>query len=70
MRRVLMLAAAAALLAGCQATPAPIVDMQGVDQAQYNRDLAWCVNNQPAFAFGNPVTDCMRNKGYTILVGY
>ncbi|WP_151178627.1 hypothetical protein [Hypericibacter terrae] len=70
MRRVLMLAAMAALLAGCQATPQPIVDMEGVAQVQYNRDMAWCVNNQPFIALGNPVTDCMRGKGYRILVGY
>ncbi|GAB2176999.1 hypothetical protein DLREEDagr8_25570 [Dongia sp. agr-C8] len=58
------------LLGGCSATHAPIVDMTGVDQATYNRDLADCVKNQPAFAFGNPVTRCMKEKGYTILVGY
>lgn len=44
--------------------------MEGVDQAQHSRDLADCVNHADAFAFGNPVTKCMRAKGYTILVGY
>jgi hypothetical protein len=58
------------LLTGCQPTLAPIVDMTGVDQAQYNRDLAKRVNHQPLFAFGNPVTQCMQKKGYKILVGY
>lgn len=58
-------------LTGCGGpVPAPIVDMHGVDQAKYNEDLADCVNNQPAFAFGNPVTKCMKAKGYKILVGY
>jgi hypothetical protein len=59
------------ILAGCGGpVPAPIVDMTGVDQAQYNLDLADCVKNQPAFALGNPVTRCMKAKGYRILVGY
>jgi hypothetical protein len=59
------------MLTGCVGPPPnPVVDMTGVDQAVYNRDLADCINNQPAFAFGNPVTKCMRVKGYRILVGY
>ena len=33
---------ATALLAGCAAHPDPIVDMQGVNVAQYERDLAEC----------------------------
>jgi hypothetical protein len=58
-------------LAGCGGgpTPLPIVDMHGVDQAKYNDDLAYCVNNQ-TFGFGNAVTRCMKAKGYKILVGY
>jgi hypothetical protein len=57
-------------LGACGATSTPIVDMTSVDQAKYNLDLADCVNHQPAFAFGNPVTRCMKDKGYKILVGY
>ena len=67
---VLVCLALCSVLAACSATHHPIVDMTGVDQATYNQDLAECVKNQPAFAFGNPVTRCMKDKGYTILVGY
>lgn len=33
---------AAAVLSGCAAHPGPIVDMKGVSQADYERDLAEC----------------------------
>ncbi len=33
---------AAVLLAGCAYSYEPVVDMQGVDQAKYDRDLAEC----------------------------
>lgn len=71
-RRVLLSAALFALGACGGPPPAPVVDMQGVDPMQYNRDLAECVNKtaSTAFAFGNPTTDCMSAKGYKILVGY
>ncbi len=64
------LAVAAALaLYGCGggAPLPPVVDMQGVDVAQYNRDLAHCENNPPAFTLGNTTSNCMRAKGYNIL---
>ncbi len=58
------------LLAGCgDPIPSPIVDMHGVDPAKYNQDLAEChqIASNTAFAFGNPVTDCMKGRGYKIL---
>ncbi len=71
MRRVVLSVVLALVLAGCgSATPNPVVDMQGVDPVKYNRDLADCVNNQPFLALGNPVSTCMRARGYKILVNY
>lgn len=55
-------------VSGCSPVPAPIVDMEEVDPVQHNRDVADCYANMPAFALGNPVTNCMRAKGYRILV--
>lgn len=58
--------------AGCGAAPTPIVDMTGVDQVAYNRDLAACVqeNNSKALVLGNGVTRCMQAKGYKVLQSY
>ena len=61
------------MVVGCGGpTPAPIVDMEGVDPVAYNRDLAECVkeNASKAIEFGNGVTRCIRAKGYKVLVGY
>jgi hypothetical protein len=56
-------------LAACGGpVPEPIVDMTGVDQVQYNKDLADCYKSIPFIAAGNPVTSCMEEKGYKILV--
>jgi hypothetical protein len=54
-------------LAGCGGPPRPLVDMRGKDPAQTNDDMAWCQNNRPAFAFGNSISKCMKEKGYTLL---
>ena len=67
MRAALILAAAVAALAACAPVPEPIVDMAGVDSVVYQRDLAECYRTQPFIAAGNPVTACMRAKGYRIL---
>jgi hypothetical protein len=69
LRGILLLVAAAALTA-CGSVPPPVVDMTGVDQAKHSRDLADCYDTMPAIAFGNYITKCMRDKGYTILVGH
>lgn len=58
------------VLAGCTSVPQPVVDMAGVDQAKYSQDLAACYNEMPAVYFGNPVTACMKQKGYKVLVGF
>ncbi len=59
------------LLSACAGPPpAPIVDMTDVDQATYNKDLAGCYASIGAFEWGNPVTRCMSEKGYTILAGF
>jgi len=59
-------------LCACAPTQTPIVDMAGVDLVSYNRDLAWCVqdNASKVLVLGNGVTRCMKDKGYKILVGY
>jgi hypothetical protein len=61
------------ITSGCGAggpTMAPVVDMTGVNQQTYNKDLAFCYQHMPLFAVGNPVTKCMQAKGYKIVVGY
>ena len=64
------LIATAILLNGCQTAPVPVVDMAGVDTVQYNRDLADCYDETPAFAWGNWLATCLEGKGYTVLVGH
>lgn len=68
--RWMLLAAVTAAIISCSAPQAPVVDMEGVDPAQHNRDLAECYRTMPAIAAGNPITTCMKEKGYRILVGY
>ena len=60
------------LSGGCYPTPTPIVDMTGIDQGTYSRDLAKCVDQegQKVVVLGNGVTRCMKKKGYKILEGY
>ena len=58
------------LAASCSTMPVPVVDMEGVDQIQYNRDLADRYDETPAFAFGNWLATCLESKGYTVLVGH
>jgi hypothetical protein len=68
--RPILIGVAAFALAACTPVPQPIVDMTGVDQAQYNKDLAACYDAIPGFSFGNPVSKCMADKGYKVLVGF
>jgi hypothetical protein len=67
--RILMITLSVVLLLdSCAASPPePVIDMQGVDPAQYSRDLAGCYQNIPFAALGNPVSTCMESKGYVIL---
>lgn len=66
--RLVGFAAFCLAVGACSSIPAPVVDMEGVDQAQYNRDLAQCYENVGLIEAGNPVSQCMHNKGYTVLV--
>jgi hypothetical protein len=66
--RSLLAAVLATGAAACSTLAPPVVDMEGVDQVKYNRDLAWCYNNLSGFEMGNAVTNCMERKGYKILV--
>lgn len=63
------LAAVALVLAfgACSGPPSPIIDLEGRDPVQANRDMAWCQATHPAFAWGNPIATCMRDKGYTLM---
>lgn len=54
---------------GCGPLPAPVADIEGVDQVKYNRDLAACYEEKRwATEMGNPIANCMKAKGYKILV--
>jgi predicted metal-binding protein len=54
---------------GCTGIQAPIVDMNGVDQARYNIDLSDCAKRASAMfiSAGNPISRCMEERGYKIL---
>lgn len=59
-------------LAGCSTNSAlepPVVDQSGVDPRKFALDQSECVNRgRGAVVLGAPITACMREKGYTILV--
>lgn len=58
------------VIAGC-GVPVPIVDMQGKDPVKTNQDLAYCQSSTAnTFAIGNPIANCMKAKGYTLLGVY
>lgn len=67
-KKVVLLIVALSLFGCVSSTPQPIVDMQGVDIVQYNRDLAYCETHVPFFSARNPYSDCLRAKGYKILL--
>jgi len=55
----------------CNPLPAPVVDMEGVNPVTYNRDLAACYEEKKwAVEAGNAVSNCMRAKGYKVLVSH
>jgi hypothetical protein len=58
---------AISLLSGCAIPQPGVYDIRGVDPVQYNDDLAYCRNHEPFFSTGNPITNCMRDKGYKVL---
>lgn len=60
------------LLAGCVSAPVPpVVDMAGVDPVRLNQDLAACEEERrnTFFSVGPPLANCMRAKGYKVLIG-
>lgn len=61
-------------LTGCAVNSAfepPVVDMTGVNLAKHQADQNECVARRRAndglIVAGAPITECMRDKGYTIL---
>jgi hypothetical protein len=71
MNKLFVLIGAAGALTGCVApVQSPIVEKPGATPEQINRDMAECRNNPPAFALGNYIVNCMKEKGYTILTRY
>lgn len=73
MRQILgltMLALAGSTLAGC-ASPEPMIDRINVSDAKYNRDIADCreqVSGSWIPFTGGSSADCMRGKGYHVLM--
>ena len=73
MRHILvlpLLALALATLAGCSA-PEPLIDRINVSHTKYNRDIADCreQNSSNWIPFtGGSSADCMRGKGYHVLM--
>ena len=64
----LLAALTCTMLQACAGLPPPVVDMEGVNQTKYNRDLAACYEEKKsAFEMGNAITNCMKQKGYRIL---
>lgn len=63
--------AAALMLAGCSSVSSqrPLVDLEGVDLAKYQRDMAACEDETASqlVVAGNGVSRCMQAKGYKIL---
>ena len=65
----LTLAGALAGLTACAGSD-PIVDRMSVDDARYNRDLAACKSgSSPVPVLGTSVADCLKGKGYRVLMG-
>lgn len=70
MTRILALTALA-LLAACSSSREPLIDRLNVSDEKYNRDMADCRQGGGGFLGmgGTSVADCMRGKGYKVLMG-
>ena len=66
----------ALILAGCASAEfrspyePPVVDMRGVDQTKYAKDLGECTDElrNQVVAFNAPISHCMERRGYRIVV--
>lgn len=59
------------LAAGCS-SPEPLIDRINVSDSKYNRDIADCREQSGGSILGiggSSVTDCMKGKGYRVLMG-
>ena len=63
--------AALAILSACSSSREPLIDRLNVSDAKYNKDIADCRQNGPGFMGfgGTSVGDCMKGKGYKVLMG-
>jgi len=73
--RLAGIALVATALSDCAAGPKnvpdmPIIDMAGIDQTAYSRDLAACVNDRPFIVVSGYMAHCMKAKGYKVLASY
>ena len=71
MARLLACGGLLILLAACAGRRGdPIVDMQGVDPAKFQQDLAYCHEERKwTLTLGNYMDECLATKGYKILEG-
>ncbi len=72
MKHTLILCALA--FVGCagpqSALEPPVIDQRGVDPTKYAQDLGYCTDQKrdKFITVGAPITSCMRERGYAILV--
>lgn len=59
MKFKLMCVALATVAAGCAGPDLPVVDLQGKDPVQANRDMAACQLYAQGGGWGNPIASCM-----------
>ena len=70
MTRIIVLGTLA-LLAGCSSSREPLIDRLNVSDAKYNGDMADCRQSSSGWfgVSGTSVADCMKGKGYKVLMG-
>ena len=67
---IIALLALAACAGGYDRLTPPTVDRRNVDPVKYNKDVADCTDRKRNSSFvgsANIITDCMRERGYTII---
>lgn len=70
--RAIAVSLAVLVLAGCASSQQPLIDHINVSDAKYNRDMADCreASSGGWLPFtGGSVADCMKGKGYRVLMG-